>query len=264
MTSSSGLPVRSCRSEGIASVALHRPRVLNSMNLDLLRALADELGHLALDPGVRAVILTGDGAAFSAGGDLQWIRDCPRGPSAAVHELAGELHRAIVEIRRMPKAVIAAVNGPAAGAGFSLALACDFRVIDEGARLQLAYTSRGLSIDGGGSYSLPRLIGTARALELAAFDEPLTAERARAWGIATRVAPAGEALHHAVEMARDLAARSTQAFGEAKLLLNEALASPLEVQLERERAALERAIAHADGQEGLAAFLEKRPPSFSP
>ena len=255
--------LRTCRSEGVAQIALARPEVLNAMNIELARALADELTHLALDPGVRAIVITGTGGAFSAGGDLQWIRDCARGPSAAVHELAGELHRAILEIRRMPKAVIAAINGAAAGAGFSLALACDFRVVDEGARLQLAYTSRGLSIDGGGSFSLPRLVGTARALELAAFDEPLTAERAEAWGVATRVAPAGTALHQAVEMARELATRSANAFGEAKLLLNEAFSSPLELQLERERAALERSIAHADGREGLAAFLEKRPPIFS-
>ena len=256
-------PLQTCSSEGVAQIALARPEVLNAMNLELARALADELTHLALDPGARAIVITGTGGAFSAGGDLQWIRDCPRGPSAAVHELAGELHRSILEIRRMPKAVIAAINGPAAGAGFSLALACDFRVIDEGAKLQLAYTSRGLSIDGGGSFSLPRLVGMARALELAGFDEPLTAERAQAWGIATRVAPAGTALHQAVEMAGELAARSTNAFGEAKLLLNEALDTPLEVQLERERAALERSIAHTDGREGLAAFLEKRPPTFS-
>ena len=143
-------PLQTCMSEGVAQIALARPDVLNAMNIELARALADELTHLALDPGARAIVITGTGGAFSAGGDLQWIHDCPHGPSAAVHELAGELHRAILEIRRMPKAVIAAINGAAAGAGFSLALACDFRVIDEDAKLQLAYTSRGLSIDGGG------------------------------------------------------------------------------------------------------------------
>jgi 2-(1,2-epoxy-1,2-dihydrophenyl)acetyl-CoA isomerase len=164
----------------------------------------------------------------------------------------------------MPKPVIAAVNGIAAGGGFSLALACDFRVLGQSAALRQAYTSSGLCIDGGGTFTLPRLIGLARALEVAAFDRPISAEQALALGLATKVVEDAQVLDASTALARELAQKSVNAFAACKQLLNDAFDTSLETQLERERAALSACAEHADGAEGLRAFSEKRKPQFTP
>jgi len=184
------------------------------------------------------------------------------GVGAAFHELAGHFHLAITEIRRMPKPVIAAVNGVAAGGGFSLALACDFRVMAKSAVLRQAYTSSGLCLDGGGTFNLPRLVGLARALEIAAFDQPIPAEQALAWGLATKVVDDGTALAAAIKMAEELAQKSLNAFGAAKELLTDSFDTSLETQIERERKALAACAEHPEGQEGLKAFSEKRKPRY--
>ncbi len=147
--------------------------------------LSATLISLAVDPDVRGVIVSGKGKAFCAGGDLKWVATSATGSVAAFHELAARFHQAVLEIHRMPKPVIAAINGVAAGGGFSLALACDFRVMAQSATLRQAYTSSGLSIDGGGSFALPRLVGHARALEIMAFDRPIASEQAQSWGLVT-------------------------------------------------------------------------------
>jgi 2-(1,2-epoxy-1,2-dihydrophenyl)acetyl-CoA isomerase len=125
------------------------------------------------------------------------VTSFPQGPAGAFHLLAARFHLAVLEIRRMAKPVVAAVNGVAAGGGFSLALACDFRVMAESAVLRQAYTSSGLSIDGGGTFTLPRLVGCARALEIVAFDAPIPAQQAAAWGLATKVVADGAAVDEA-------------------------------------------------------------------
>jgi 2-(1,2-epoxy-1,2-dihydrophenyl)acetyl-CoA isomerase len=163
----------------------------------------------------------------------------------------------------MAKPVVAAVNGVAAGGGFSLALACDFRVMAESAVLRQAYSSSGLSIDGGGTFTLPRLVGCARALEIVAFDAPIPAQQAAAWGLATKVVADGAAVDEAVALAERVAAGSLHSYGRSKRLLGDAFGTPLEAHLEREREALAACGAHADGQEGLRAFVEKRKPEFA-
>jgi 2-(1,2-epoxy-1,2-dihydrophenyl)acetyl-CoA isomerase len=172
--------VKITREAEIAWVRLNRPQAFNAFDRDLAAGFAGQLLTLAVDPEVRGVVISGEGRAFCAGGDLKYILHHPQGPAAALHELAGLFHQAVLEIRRMPKPVIAAVNGVAAGGGFSLALACDFRVMGESAKLKQAYTSAGLSLDGGGSFTLPRLVGLARALEIVAFDRPISAAQALA------------------------------------------------------------------------------------
>ncbi len=246
----------------VALVRLSRPDVHNAMDAPLLDALDGALSALAGDETARVIVVTGGERAFSAGGDLLSIVDHPSGAAGAVRELAGTLHRVVIEIRRMPKPVIAAVSGVAAGAGMSLALACDLRVLGRSTRLVLAYTSRGLSVDGGASFSLPRLVGLARALEIVALDEPIPAERALAWGLATRVVDDERVLDEALGLAGELASRSVHAFGVAKRLLVDSFGRSLETQLELEQDALERSAAHPDGSEGLAAFREKRRPEF--
>lgn len=248
----------------IAVMMLNRPDAYNAFNDEMLVALADALTRLAVDNAVRGIVISGEGKAFCAGGDLKWALGFERGAPAAFHELAARFHQGIVEIRRMAKPVIAAINGPAAGGGFSLALACDFRVMAESAVMKQAYTSSGLSMDGGGSFTLPRLVGFARALEIAAFDPPIPAAQALAWGLVTKVVKDGTALNAALDMARELSEKSLHSLGLSKQLLMDAYDTPFETHIERERAALSACAAHPEGQEGLKAFSEKRKPKFAP
>lgn len=252
------------RRNAIAVLMLNRSEAFNAFDMPMVAALADNLVELASDPSVRAVVLSGSGKAFCAGGDLRWALSFKNGPPAGFHELAARFHLAVVEIRRMPKPVIAAVNGIAAGGGFSLALCCDFRVLAKSAVLRQAYTSSGLCIDGSGSFTLPRLVGFARALEIMAFDKPISSDQALSWGLATSVVEDGEALSAGIEMAESLAGNAVHAFGRAKQLLNDSFNTPFETQIERERQALSACAAHEEGREGLKAFAEKRKPRFSP
>jgi|Deesub1362A_J573_1020465.scaffolds.fasta_scaffold08245_3 2-(1,2-epoxy-1,2-dihydrophenyl)acetyl-CoA isomerase len=247
----------------IATVFFNRPKVFNSFDLEMINDFAEKISSLSVDSEVRGVVISGKGKAFCAGGDVRWAANHPHGASAALHLLAGSLHTAIVEIRRMRKPVIAAINGVAAGAGFSLALACDFRVMEKSAMLRQAYTSNGLCIDGGGTYTLPRLVGLAKAMEIAAFDEPISAEKALEWGLVTKVVDDGKSVEEALNLARTLAEKSLYSFGWVKSLLTESFSTPLEVQLERERKGLSTCAAHPDGKEGIQAFLEKRKPVFN-
>jgi 2-(1,2-epoxy-1,2-dihydrophenyl)acetyl-CoA isomerase len=249
--------------EQIAEISLNRPEAFNSFNFELVSQLANLLTTLSVDGSVRGVVITGRGKAFCAGGDLKWALNHAKGPAAAFHILAAQFHLAILEIRRMKKPVVAAINGVAAGGGFSLALACDFRVMDESAVLNQAYTSAGLCIDGGGTFTLPRLVGYARALEIAAFDKPISSSRALDWGLVTKVTAKGQALNEATTMAQELSRRSLNSFAWTKKLITDSYHTPFETQIEIERTALEACADHPDGQEGLTAFSEKRKPEFS-
>lgn len=250
------------RDEGIATLWLNRPETFNAFNLEMIEGLSGHLISLSADQEVRAIIISGKGKAFCAGGDLKWVVSFSQGPPSAFHELAARFHQAILEIRRMSKPVIAAINGVAAGGGFSLALACDFRVMAESAVLRQAYTSNGLCIDGGGSFTLPRLVGTARALEIMAFDEPISSEQALAWGLVTRVVKDGDTLDEAIRIAKGLVKRSIHSFGWSKKLITDSFNTSFETQIDRERRGLRSCAAHPEGKEGLRAFAEKRKPVF--
>jgi len=252
------------KTDGIASVLLNRPETFNAFNMDMVESLAANTITLAADEGVRGIIISGTGKAFCAGGDLRWVLAFPHGPSAALHELAARFHQAILEIRRMPKPVIAAVNGIAAGAGFPLALACDFRVMAKSAAFRQAYTSNGLCIDGGGSFILPRVVGLARAMEIMAFDRLISSEQALSWGLATKVVEDGNALEEATRMALELAECSLNSFGWSKKLLTDSFDTSFETHIERERRGIVSCAAHPEGIEGLRAFSEKRKPLFNP
>jgi 2-(1,2-epoxy-1,2-dihydrophenyl)acetyl-CoA isomerase len=253
-------PVKVEIEDEIAKAILSRPESFNALNIEMADSLAKALGALATDESVKAVIISGDGKAFCAGGDLKWVLKHPSGARAAFHELAGRFHQSIIEIRRIEKPVIAAVNGVAAGAGFSLALACDFRVMARSAALRQAYTSVGLCLDGGGSHSLPRLVGQARATEIIAFDEPISSERALDWGMVTKVVDDGAAMDESLIMARKLCGRSIPAFGRCKGLITDSFDTTLEAQLERERAGIADCGATEEGIERMQAFAEKRKP----
>ena len=254
--------IKTEREGPIAKVTFNRPESFNAFDLDMMRTLSDCLISISTNDDVRGVVITGAGKAFSSGGDLKWVNHFPQGPAAAFHELASRFHQAVLEIRRMRKPVIAAINGVAAGGGFSVSLACDFRVMARSAILRQVYTSNGLCIDGGGTFFLARLVGLARALEIVAFDRPISAEQALSWGLANRVADDGHALEEAMGMAKMLAAGSSNAFGWVKRLLTDSWDTPLEAQLEKERDGICRCAEHPDGREGLRAFAEKRRPIF--
>ena len=246
----------------ILEIALNRPDAYNALNLDLMQRLAETLSFAATDPSVQGIIVTGKGKAFCAGGDLKWISGQKEDPRSVLYQLAPEFHRSIVQIRRMDKPVVAALNGIAAGGGFSLALACDFRVMAESAIMRQAYTSSGLSIDGGGSFALPRLVGLARAMEIMAFDQPIPAAQALEWGLVTQVVPVDQAVSAALDMLQQLTRGSLHSFAWSKRLMVDSLDHDLETQLELERKGISECAAHPDGQEGITAFVEKRKPAF--
>lgn len=251
------------RDNDIAIVRLNRPTKYNALNQDLLDRLHTVATELAFDDAIRAVVLTGQGKAFCAGGDLKAVNEAePEHPGRAFWRLAGRFHEAVKELRGMAKPTIAAINGPAAGGGFSLALACDLRVMSDAAFLKLGYVGNGLSIDGGGSFSLPRLVGMSKAMEIAFLDEKISAEQALDIGLVNRVAKSDELEEATLELANRLAEMPTGALGRAKRLLNASFQNTLERQLELEREAIAQAGNSEEGREGMAAFFEKRDPQY--
>ena len=246
----------------ILEIALNRPEAYNALNLELMEILSDALTTLATENAIKAIMITGKGKAFCAGGDLKWISQQRGDASSTVHRLAAQFHIAITEIRRMGKPVIAAINGIAAGGGFSLALACDFRVMAESAVLRQAYTSSGLSIDGGGTFALPRLVGLARALEIAAFDQPISSAQALQWGLVTKVVPDDKLIEEAMFMLEGLTRSALHSFAWSKRLLIDSFNNTLETQMELERQGISDCVRHPNGQEGIKAFIEKRKPIF--
>jgi 2-(1,2-epoxy-1,2-dihydrophenyl)acetyl-CoA isomerase len=247
----------------VATILLNRPQAYNALDRETVGELQQILLQASTDPDIHGVVITGAGKAFSAGGDIRGVMAHPQGPAAAFNVLAAYVHVCIVEIRRMRKPVVAAINGVAAGGGFSLALASDFRVMARSARLKQGFTSNALCIDGGATFTLPRLVGLARALEIAAFDEPIGAEQALAWGLVTKVVDDGEVVAEAERLVRAVAEKSLHTFGWSKQLLTNSFETPLEAQLECERQGLLACVSHADGVEGMTAFLEKRPPRYN-
>jgi 2-(1,2-epoxy-1,2-dihydrophenyl)acetyl-CoA isomerase len=244
-------------------LTLNRPEVLNAIDGAMVAALQSALANAAQAPGVRAVILTGSGRGFCAGGDLRFALDAnPDRPGDSFTALTDVLHPCIELIRTMDKPVIAAINGPAAGAGLFLALACDLRVMASNTYLKQSNTSYGLSLPAGGTFLLPRLVGMGQALEIVLLDEPIPAHRALELGLVNQVAPAVELF----ERARALAARAAQmpveTLGRVKRLLNQALVTPLADQLAHEQVELAASANSSEGREGIVAFLEKRRPDF--
>lgn len=247
----------------ILEVILNRPDAYNALNLDMMQALGETLASAAADESIKGVLITGKGKAFCSGGDLKWISQQGEEAGPVLHRLAPQFHLSIAEIHRMPKPVVAAINGIAAGGGFSLALACDFRVMGQSATLRQAYTSSGLSIDGGGSFALPRLVGLARAMEIMGFDQPISSTKALEWGLVTKVVTDEEVHSAALAMLEELTKSALHSFAWSKKLMTDSLNNTLETQLELERQGISDCAAHPDGQEGIRAFVEKRKPSFT-
>ena len=251
----------------IGTMTLDRPDVLNAMSPELIGELVIAAAWLADRAPLRALIVTGAGRAFSSGGDVNWFKRGleESGPelSAEVRRGADVLHQAIVDFRRIPYPVIAAVNGVAAGAGFSLALMCDTRIASEEAAFVCAYGRIGASPDGGMTYFLPRMVGPSRAIELLLNDPLLTAEQAREMGIVAEVVSADALMDRATEKAAKLAAKAPHYVRMSKRLVAGSLDNSLADHLQLERHGIADSMATEDLREGVTAFIEGRQATFT-
>jgi 2-(1,2-epoxy-1,2-dihydrophenyl)acetyl-CoA isomerase len=248
--------------DGIAQLTLNNPGNGNAIDVPMAAALREAMAACEKDVGVRVVVIAGAGKMFCSGGDLKTIRGAGGHAPVYVREILLHLHEALASIARISAPVIASVHGSAAGAGFALAMACDFVVAAKSSRFLMAYTAAGLTPDGSSSYFLPRLIGLRRALELTLRNRRLTADEAREWGLINDVVEDDALPAHAAKLAAELADGPTEAFGDAKRLLRASLENSLESQLAREAETLCRALEGDEAATGLAAFAEKRVSKF--
>jgi 2-(1,2-epoxy-1,2-dihydrophenyl)acetyl-CoA isomerase len=251
--------VETRKDEGVLTITLNRPEVLNAFDSAMHAAFRPALEEAAAQD-VRAVVLTGAGRGFCVGQDLKEFRE-------ATGDIGERLRTAynpnFLRLRDLEKPVIAAVNGPAAGAGLSLACACDVRLAAESATFVPAFVNLGLVPDTGGTYFVERLLGYSRAFEWLCSGRPLSAGDAHAWGLVAEVVSDGRLADRAAELAATLAALPTRAIGLTKRLLEHAALASLTDQLELEAELQAQAAASEDFREGVAAFLEKREPRFS-
>ena len=249
--------------EGLAILTLNRPSAANAMNRQMaadLRAASVQLYH---DSSVRAVLLTSEGRIFCGGGDLaEFAAQDPAELPGFVDAMTIDLHSAVNRFSRMNAPLVAAVGGSAGGAGLSLVAASDLVVAGQSAKFTMGYTRAGLVPDGTSSFFLARVVGLRRAADLVLTNRVLTAAEAEAWGLVNRVVADDEVRSQAEALARTLAAGPTRSFGVAKKLLLEGASSSLEQAMERESFAISGAAGAFDAQEGMAAFLGKRPPKF--
>lgn len=243
-------------------LTLSNPEFRNALEPGIYTAGIEALNAAEDNPDIRSVVITGDGATFCAGGNLLELQVSRRESSEAMAQSIDGLHNWIDSIRTYPKPVLAAVEGAAAGAGFSLALSCDFVVAADDAVFLMAYSTVALSPDGGGSWSLARTLPRALASELLMCGECIGARRLYDLGLVNRVSAPGDALAQAVELAEKLNARAPNALSSIKELINEAPANTLSQQLASERSHFVRNLRHANAGEGIDAFLQKRAPRY--
>ncbi len=247
-----------------AKVELNRPERMNAWSRQFSADLFAAITEVTENPEVRAVVITGAGRAFSSGADLKEATEQAEGGEVDVYKILTErYHPLITGVRQMPKPVIAAVNGPAAGIGLSLALACDLVVAKESAYFQLAFVNIGLVPDGGSSLFVPSRVGFARAAELAMLGERLTAPKALDWGLINQVHPDEEFEERTDALLDRLAAGATRSYAGTKRQLNQWLYQHMNDQLEFEAGIQREMAASGDFSEGLAAFAQKRPPRFT-
>lgn len=245
----------------VARITLNRPDAANGMTATMTRELADVARRCDTDA-TKVVLLTGSGRFFCAGGDLKSFATAPN-RGLHIKGVADDLHRAISSFARMNAVVITAVNGTAAGAGFSLAVTGDLVLAAESASFTMAYTRVGLSPDGSSSYFLPRLIGITKTKELMLTNRTLTAQEASHWGLVTEVVPDGALATRADQLTAQMAATASGSNGGVKELMMATFKNGLEEQMELEGRIIAERAESADGKEGVDAFLAKRKPDFA-
>ena len=250
------------RANHVATLTLSRPEAYNALNMPLGRELFEASLELDDDPDVRCVVITGAGRAFCAGGDVKDFVDNLGRIGSHIKELTTYLHGAVSRFCRSDKPVIMAINGIAAGGGFSFALSGDLVVAAESAKFTMAYSKIAATPDGSSSYFLPRLIGLRRAMELYYTNRVLTAREALEWGLVTRVVPDAELKSTVTALAAELAQGPTKAFGAAKRLLHQSTWESLETQMELEAQAIAASGRTEDFRAGVTAFAQKATPTF--
>ncbi|MFT3863409.1 MAG: enoyl-CoA hydratase-related protein [Solirubrobacterales bacterium] len=268
MTTPPELNTLSIEVEGeIATLTLNRPDAFNAMSPEMIGELVVAMAWLADQGEFRALIVTGAGKAFCAGGDVTWFRKGIEDPehdiSADVRRGADALHASIIDLRRISRPVIAAINGPAAGAGFSLALACDFRVAADSAFLAPAYGRIGASPDGGMTYFLPRVVGPAKALEILLEDPNMPAADALELGLVSEVVPADQVMTRARERAAKLASMAPHYVKMSKRLVDSSLDHTIAEHLQLERHGIADGLGTEDARLGVTAFFSGEKPRFT-
>ena len=256
-------PILVSRDAGVLSLTLNRPDKLNAFNPEMHRLLREALEEARDEPGVRAVLLTGSGRGFCAGQDLS---ERNVGADAAPIDLSvslGSNYNPLVRrLRALPKPVVCAVNGVAAGAGANIALACDIVLAARSASFVQSFSRLGLVPDSGGTYFLPRLVGSARAMGLALLGERLSAEEAERWGLIWKAVEDERLVEEATGIAQTLAAGPTKGYGLIKQAIQASAGNSLDAQLDLERDLQREAGFSEDYREGVAAFMQKRKPQF--
>ena len=251
------------RRDGVMILTLNRPEVLNSFNAKMADDVQHALREAADDAGVRAVLLTGTGRAFSSGQDLAEVLPTPGHAAPELGEIVRRQYTPIIRaIRTLEKPVVCAVNGVAAGAGANLAFACDIVVASEDAVFIQSFGKIGLIPDSGGTFILPRIVGLHRAAALTMLGEKLGANQAKEWGLVHDVVPNTVLAGTSFEIAKRLACLPTRGFGLTKRGFNAAFSNDLDAQLALEEQLQSEAGRTADYAEGVRAFIEKRPPRF--
>jgi 2-(1,2-epoxy-1,2-dihydrophenyl)acetyl-CoA isomerase len=249
--------------DGLGTVTLASPDRLNAFDAAMIAALAESCAMLSANPDVRAILITGEGRGFCAGLDLKWAAQQQASMIETARRVTTDLHGAVSELRRAPKPVVTAVNGPAAGAGVGLALAGDVVLASSDARFSLAYSKIGLAPDGGTTYFLPRLVGEKRALALFFSGDAVPAEEAKTIGLVTEVLPSEGFAEAARAFALRLAHGPTLAYALAKQLVLDSMREGPETQMEKERRAITQTFASEDYRSGVAAFFAKKAPTFA-
>ena len=239
------------------------PPTRNTLSAQAIAAGIEALGAAESNDEVRAVVLRGEGATFCAGGNLRGLLERRAAGRAAQRQMLEHLHHFVATIRAYPKPVLASIEGTAAGAGFSLALACDLVVAAVDARFVMSYARVGLTPDGGATWGLVRALPRALVLKMVWLGEPVSAEMLHSHGLVTAIAPAGRAIDETLRIADRLAAMAPNAIAGAKELIDQAPGHTLSEQLEAERDRFIESLFHRNGEEGLKAFLAKRAPRFS-
>lgn len=248
--------------KGIATITLNRPESANGLDLQMAHELNETAIKCDNNEDVKAVIITAQGRFFCAGGDVKAMQDNDSSSGESVKRIADELHRALSVFARMDAPVIIAVNGTAAGAGFSLAVTGDLVLAAESAKFTMAYTKIGLSPDGSSSYYLPRLIGLRRTQELMITNRVLSANEAMEWGLITKVVADDALMVEAEKLAQMCVNGASESYSTIKKLLLTSFDNSIETQMELEGRGIAECANSANGQEGIKSFIEKRDPKF--
>lgn len=255
------------RRDAVLEIVLNRPEILNAANRELIAQLAEATTEAASDAGARAVLLRGAGTHFCVGGDIRMFGELvalsPEARRRALFEIVDALHPTLLALRRMPKPVIVAVQGAAAGVGVSLVLAADLALAAENAFFAFGYIHLGTSPDGAATATLPRMVGLKRAAELMLLGDRFGAHRALDLGLINRVVPEAALLSEARSLAARLAAGPTAAYARTKALIEATIGPDLEAQMKREAESFATCAATEDFVEGVHSFLEKRKPNFT-